>query len=59
MMNHVCIIMFIEIGVWIEFWTYWVYAGISTWKFSWVLICRLAAPSLPPGDDENSGTMLC
>ncbi|QCD96383.1 hypothetical protein DEO72_LG6g1085 [Vigna unguiculata] len=33
--------------------------GATTWIFSWVLVCRLAASSLPPGDDGGSGRMEC
>ena len=33
--------------------------GTTTWKFPWVLMYSLAARSLPPGDDKNSGKILC
>jgi len=32
-------------------------AGAATWIFPWVLVCRLAASSLPPGDGGGSGVM--
>jgi len=31
-------------------------AGTTTWRFTWVLMYRLEAPSLPSGDDEYRGT---
>lgn len=50
---------FNAIGVWIEFWTYWVYRKVNNLVVIWVLMYRPTARSLPPGDDESRDQFSC